>query len=258
MAATRSMLGSVDWARFDLDTLPGNHTAPFDLSNEAVHVWRASLNQMKHRLDEFNSLLSSDEKERVNRFYFEKDRDHFIAGRGLLRILLGNYLGKEPAQVHFSYGPYGKPALKPETRSEGIQFNISHSGDLFLLVLGRDRLVGIDVEAVQPAFDVTKFAAYSFSSNENALLASLSGDEKQRAFFKIWTCKEAFSKANGDGLTMPTEESEILLDADGGVQLGNAQKASCWRLETFEPLPAYPASIAIEGHDWKSSFHGLE
>src|SRR5688500_1044662 len=86
-------------------------SSSLDLSSNDVHVWCASLEQPLEGMAKFFSLLSPDEVARSERFYFERDRSHFIVGRGLLRMLIGRYLQMEPGRVEFSYGRYGKPAL---------------------------------------------------------------------------------------------------------------------------------------------------
>ena len=97
------------------------------LAGSDLHIWCASLNVSPEDLSCHLSLLSQDEIGRAERFYFEKDRNHFIVGRGLLRTILGGYLEMEPAQIEFVYGTYGKPALKSGLKDKVLEFNLSHS-----------------------------------------------------------------------------------------------------------------------------------
>ena len=62
--------------------------------------------------------LAADEKARAERFYFEKDRKHFIVARGVLRAILGRYLNRAPECLSFCYSSYGKPALAGEPDAE--------------------------------------------------------------------------------------------------------------------------------------------
>jgi len=82
------------------------------LTDSDIHIWCASLSASPEDLSHYIPLLSQDELARSKRFYFKKDRDHFIVGRGLLRTILDSYLDVEPSQIEFVYGQYGKPALK--------------------------------------------------------------------------------------------------------------------------------------------------
>jgi 4'-phosphopantetheinyl transferase len=192
------------------------------------------------------------------RFIFEKDRDHYIAGRGRLRIILGSYLDLEPSQLEFVYGPHGKPALKPGLTNKALEFNVSHSKDLALYAVNWNRRIGVDIEYLIPMADMNDFAERFFTPRESAWINALSGEQKEEAFFKTWTCKEAFLKANGSGLTVPINQVEISLEAEGVVELisigDDKEQPARWRLEIFSPFPGYQAALAIEGHAGQTVF----
>lgn len=229
------------------------------LAENEAQVWCASLEKPADIVAGFSALLSPDEQARAARFHFERHRNHFIVGRGLLRTIIGSYLGVEPEQIEFSYGPQGKPALMKVAPGKNLQFNVSHSEDQAVYIFSWNRLVGIDIEFKREMPDQDDFAKKFFSPAESALIASLAGDQKRNAFFKLWTCKEAILKASGDGLTKPIEAAEIsILDGGQAVKLaaidGDRQQASGWHLELFEPVVSYQAALAIEGHDCQIVF----
>ncbi|HEY9601579.1 MAG TPA: 4'-phosphopantetheinyl transferase, partial [Allocoleopsis sp.] len=149
--------------------------APTDLvlSNTDVHVWRASLEQPETLVQQLAQTLSEDECSRASRFYFERDRKHFIIGRGLLRTILGRYLNIEPTQLQFCYSSRGKPALAGGGDNGTLQFNLSHSHGLVLYGVTRDRKIGIDLEQIRPTSDVEKLAERFFSPRESATIRSL-------------------------------------------------------------------------------------
>lgn len=231
------------------------------LSDSDIHVWCASLSASSQELSHYRSLLSQNEVERAGRFVFEKDRDHYIVGRGLLRIILGSYLNLKPAQLEFVYGQHGKPALKPGLTDKVLEFNLSHSKDQVLYAFNWNRKIGVDIEYLIPMADMDDFAERFFTSRESAWINELSGEQKKDAFFKTWTCKEAFLKANGSGLTVPINEVEISLETKGIVELisiGNdKEQVTRWRLEMFNPFPGYQAAFAVEGHEGNISFQFL-
>lgn len=232
------------------------------LAGDEIHVWSASLVQPAAVVADFSALLALDEKNRAARFHFAKDRDHYIVGRGLLRRLLGAYLGLDPAWVAFRYGNYGKPALKAGDLNHTLEFNLAHSGGRALYAFCWNRPLGIDLEQVRAMDHQDDFAAQIFSASESALIASLDGEQKQQAFFKIWTCKEAFFKASGDGLTKPIDQAEIALDVGETARLvsinGDARQAHGWQLETFQPAVGYYAALAFQGQPCKISFQRVE
>jgi 4'-phosphopantetheinyl transferase len=228
------------------------------LTDSDIHVWRFSIEPPQQELESLFLLLSPDEKTRAERFYFERDRNRFIAARGLLRTIIAGYVDMPPSQIEFVYGNFGKPALKSQPQGKALEFNLSHSQDLALYIFNRNRQVGIDVEHVRSMPDMDNFAEQFFSSREIELINSLSGEQKNDAFFKLWTGKEALLKANGGGLTIPLSYMEISLDADGSVTLrsidGDRKQAARWRLESFMPAAGYRASLAVEGCDGQVVF----
>lgn len=247
----------------EFNTSHSNPSSPaIHLAGDEIHLWNASLVQPAAVIAHFATLLSADEKTRAGRFYFEKDRARYIVGRGLLRKILGAYLGLDPAWIEFSYGSYGKPALKVGDLNHTLEFNLAHSADRVLYAFCWNRALGVDLEHIRPMENQDDFAAQIFAPSESTLITSLDGEQKQRTFFTIWTCKEAFFKASGDGLTKPIADAEIVVDVGGTASLlsiaGDPQQASGWCLETFQPATDYQAALAFRGEACKISFQKAE
>lgn len=228
---------------------------PPTLPESEVHVWCLPLDRPQEDRARFLSLLSPDERARAERFHFEKDRDRYTAARGLLRTLLGGYLGEDPSRICFTYGPQGKPALAAAGPGKLLEFNVSHSGDMAAYAFGWGRRLGIDLERVRPVTDQDRLAGRFFSPAESAFVRSLSGEKKLAAFFTIWTCKEAVLKAAGDGLTKPMNQTEVSLPDGRPASLvsvdGDEGREAAWRLESFSPFPGYQAALAVEGRAWE-------
>src|SRR5215212_9581390 len=165
---------------------------PQPLADTDLHVWCTPLNGSSDEIAYCRSLLSQDEKERADRFYFERDRSHYVVGRGVLRVLLGSYLGIEARKIRVSYGPHGKPMLQDTFDNKLFQFNLSNANGWAVLIFGWNHPLGIDLEHVRPFDEADDFARHYYSNRETALLNSLSGDKKWDAFFKFWTPKESF------------------------------------------------------------------
>ena len=218
-----------------------------------LHMWNVPLETAPQEFARLHSLLSADEIARAERFYFERDRFRYIIGRGILRTLLGKYLGTEASEIQFNYGLHGKPAVESLSTGQALQFNLAHSNDRAIFIFGWDRPVGIDIEHVRPLQDADRFAEQFYSTRETALINSLPGDDKWNAFYKLWTCKEAFLKAQGSGLTVPLNQVEIFLDGEEAARLisigGDTEQAADWKLWIFNPLPGYQAAIAIQGFE---------
>jgi len=236
------------------DSLWGLPPSDLALSSDHIHVWCASLDQPASCVQQFAQSLSADERVRAERFHFEQHRNRFIAGRGLLRMILSYYTGIEPSRLQFCYGPHGKPALTEASSSDRLCFNLSHSQELALFAVTRDREIGVDLECVRPISDAEQIAERFFSAQENAVFRALPRNQKQQAFFNCWTRKEAYIKARGEGLSLPLKQFDVSLIPGEPAKLlsirGDPEEASKWSLQALSPAPGYVAALAVEGHGW--------
>jgi 4'-phosphopantetheinyl transferase len=222
------------------------------LKNNEVHVWRASLEMTPYQLKTMKSILSADELSRAGRYYFQKDRDIFIASRGLLRTILGRYLNMGPEELRFCYGPYGKPSLEVKTQGgEVLCFNVSHSHGLALFAFALEREIGVDLEHIRPDISTGDIAAQFFSQRETDALNSLPENIRRKVFFTFWTRKEALLKAEGKGLVHDLNQYEILPDKNKMhiiIRPGNGpQSINIWSLRDLDAGPGYAAALAIQG-----------
>lgn len=231
-------------------------TAPQELALPAgeVHVWRANLDRPPGEMATLAARLSPEEDERAGRFYFERDEKRFVAGRGILRTLLGRYLDMAPSAVQFAYGPQGKPALAPGCGDGSLTFNLSHSHDLALYAFARGRAVGVDLERVRPLADALAIARRFFSPQEVGVLQAAPTAQREMLFFEIWTRKEAYIKALGEGLSRPLRGFSVALGIERApleqVE-GDTEEAARWRLCPLVPGSDYAAAVAVEGDEWR-------
>jgi len=225
------------------------------LGNDEVHVWRATLDQTPSQIQSFRHNLAADELARAERFHFEKDREHFIVARGVLRAILGRYLNRAPEGLSFCYSVHGKPALAGESGGDAIRFNVSHSHGIALYAVTRGREVGVDLERIRSNLAVAEIAERFFSRRDAAMLRTLSTEAQCEAFFRFWTRKEACLKARGEGLSSPLDQIDVLPapgkpDAVPGAQ-PDSSEASRWSLQELVPAPGYVAALAVEGEGWR-------
>lgn len=231
------------------------------LATDEVHVWRASLRAPQRRVARLYATLSADEQERADHFRFVQDQQRFIVARGLLRAVLGLYLGVEAAAVRFAYNPHGKPELEAAevggagVRQAHLQFNLAHSEDLLLCAISSGRRVGIDVERIRPGFADGTLAETFFAPGEVAVLRALPRKDQEQAFFACWTRKEAYLKARGEGLIMPLDAFEVSLRPGEPAALLQAApdpaEVTRWSLCELDLGPAYAATLAVEGQGWR-------
>jgi 4'-phosphopantetheinyl transferase len=201
---------------------------------------------------DLEGLLSPDEHKRAERFAYDHLRRRYIAGRGQLRLLLGSYLQIAPAQVEFVYGPAGKPHLADPAAANRLAFNLAHSEDVALLAFTRGRRVGTDIEQKRDVFDLSLIASRYFSHLEQASLFALPRAEQVEAFYRIWTRKEAFLKAVGDGLWRPLDSFSVSLWRDEAQLLelrDAAYTPAQWQFVHLEPAPGYCGALVWESFE---------
>ncbi|PSF36760.1 4'-phosphopantetheinyl transferase [Aphanothece hegewaldii CCALA 016] len=231
-----------------------------------VQIWVNNLDQPSETIQNLEKILSEDEKERAMRFRFAEHRRRFIVARGGLREILGHYLNLAPQDVRFEYNAKGKPFLCSSLNRE-LQFNVSHSHELALYGVAQSSKIGVDLEYVRTVKDLEHIAERFFCPSEAAIVKTLSSKEKEKAFFKIWTAKEAYLKATGEGIAGGLNQVEVSISkrsasqrASGQFQglksiAGDEQAVNQWRLWSFFPKPDYVATIAVEDVDrvlsWK-------
>lgn len=225
------------------------------LSSDDVHVWRATLDQPAEYVRQLKRSLSEDERLRAERFYFERDRSRFIVGRGLLRFILSRYLEIAANKLQFCYSSRGKPELVETSSAYKLRFNVSHSQEIVLYAVTRDRSIGIDVEYIRPMPEAEQIVKSFFSVYENSVFERLPLCQKQLAFFNCWTRKEAFVKAIGDGLSLPLDQFDVsLIPGEPARLLGiKGGTYSSWSLQDLTPVPGYVGALAVEGQRWNLS-----
>ena len=221
------------------------------LGQEDVHVCIAFLDRAHSEQSYFESILAEAEINRANRFRFHKDRERFVAGRGLLRMILSSYVGMPPNEIIFTYGCHGKPRLKRQDGQPAVEFNLAHSAGTAIYALTRDRPVGVDIESWQSDFPVEEVAKNFFSSAELAALQALPRKLRVEAFFKCWTRKEAFIKALGDGLSCPLADFDVSVMPGEPARLLRVgwapEETSRWCMKDIDGVPGFSAALVLSG-----------
>ena len=190
---------------------PANGPQAIAFGHAGIRLWLATLARTSAEIDEATGWLSGAERARAERFGTDALRERWIAGRTTLRLLLGNVLGIPPAAVEIRRGIRGRPELADP--QAGIDFNVSHTGDAALVGIARGlsprTRIGVDIERRDREVGVDRLARKFLTANERATLANLDLRGRRERFLRYWTCKEAMSKATGDGLIAPFGRVEV-------------------------------------------------
>lgn len=211
------------------------------LAADDLHIWRIALDRDETEVAGLEGLLTREEIERAARFRFEKDRRRYLSAHTMLRKLLSAYLPGGAAPIEFQFGPEGKPAIP----GSPLRFNLSHSGELALAAFTLNRDVGVDIERIREGVNDEGIARRFFSQSESSALSALPEGERDHAFFRIWTRKEAYVKARGGGLSIPLDSFDVSLDS-GKAELLRAPDLGRWEMFHLEPNPGYCAAAVAE------------
>lgn len=172
-------------------------------------------------------------------------------GEPQVRDLLADWLGNPGTAPPLVRDGWGRPRLQAPYADHDTGW--SHSGERLLLALGRDVVLGVDLERSRPRPRALELAARYFAPAEAARLRALAPAQREPAFLRLWCAKEALLKAHGRGLAFGLHRLEFGADGDGAPlrllacdpELG---RPADWRLHEWTPQPGYLAALAWRPH----------
>jgi 4'-phosphopantetheinyl transferase len=173
----------------------------------AVDLWRIPTARPAPEISSLRALLTPAERARADAFRFAPDQARYAVFRGALRQVLGRYLNMAPERVALSVGPHGKPRLP----GDALHFNLTHSGPGAVLAVAADGPIGVDIEVARSASLAGRLAPRVLSDAEHAAYDALPAGGRPMAFLRAWTCKEAYVKATGEGLSFPLPRITVAL-----------------------------------------------
>jgi 4'-phosphopantetheinyl transferase len=220
-----------------------------------VVVWIARISQVIDSLASLDRCLDPQDRARAARFHFVEDRARFTLGRALIRQSVGAYLDLEPEAIELSYTDLDQPGLKNDAN---LHFSISHSHELVAVVLTAHARVGLDVEWMQTNSDLDDLANRIMSATEIETFQKLPPAEKCDAFFRVWTRKEAYLKALGEGISEGLQEISVSLDAGEISSVEDTRdrtSSPAWRLQSLPVPPEYQACLACDNPNKSLQFN---
>lgn len=193
------------------------------------------------------AVLDGEERERALRYRRPADRTRYAVTRAVLRELLGQQLGTEPASLRFAASGHGRPEL---AGFACLSFNVSHSGDHALIAISGVRKVGIDIERVDPALDWQALTGLVCAEDEQQVLMAEPVWLQRQSFFRCWTAKEAVLKTLGLGIAEGLRALAVQPAGDGiqhPVVNGGAPFAGARTLQYhwLTDIPGYMGCVAF-------------
>ncbi len=217
------------------------------LSRNRAEVWWFALADMPNEVwSDWLSALDDEERSRAARFVHDHDRRQFIAAHAMLRGLLQRLAGKPAAEWKFAIGSRGKPALHPDHGMDRLNFNISHTRGAVACAMTLDHPIGVDIEHVERPGRLLEIANSYFAPDELAILHAAPEAEQRTVFFRLWTLKEAYIKARGDGLHLQLDLFAFSLSPPRiAFAPGLADDPVRWHFSTMTPTPEHLLSVAV-------------
>jgi 4'-phosphopantetheinyl transferase len=194
-------------------------------------IW-LDLDRSSQVVDELGALLNPDERARVARLATPLERSRATVRLGRRREVLGEVFALAPEKVVTRYLANGQPhAISP--LGDTLEISASHRDDLGLIALARESKVGVDVEATFELPDPDQFAQWVTAAEELREINELTLAERPAACLRLWTRKEAYLKATGEGIGGGLRHVRVPLDTDA------------WA-ESFRPVPDGPQWLLYE------------
>lgn len=219
-----------------------------ELGPNDVHLWVARLDLSFTALKIYERTLSASELRLAQGYGFEYHRNRFIARRGFVRAVLSRYLRAEPAMLEFAHGPRGKPFLSGDFKGD-LSFNWAHSGDRAILGVARQGDIGVDIERVRPFTGTSQIVNRYGSAGESRAFHYLPLDQRMAGFFNLWTRKEAWLKATGEGIGQQLNLVEVsCLPGESARFLslpGGSQTTAAWVLRDVPICPGFAAALSV-------------
>jgi 4'-phosphopantetheinyl transferase len=157
---------------------------------------------------------------------------------------LSRYLRLNPTSVEFVVGPNGKPYLA----GGQFAFNVSHTGDLALIAVGRGCDIGVDLERLETITDSTQLAAQFFREEEIEALSRACPTTLSSMFLTMWVRKEAILKAEGigigSGLKVLVPHLTLTDAAKVELKTGEIEQRSFY-IYDINPTPSFVGALAV-------------
>ena len=213
-------------------------TTPTSGRVASCDVYFANLSALRPR---HSRLLDDIERRRAESYRHVEDRDRFVLGAVLLRIVASRAIGGTPGEVAVdrTCGRCGKPHGKPRLIGAPLEASIAHSGGIVAVAASVDGPVGIDVEARRP-FDYRAVLSDVCADDEDDFVDSLDD------FYAYWTRKEAFLKATGEGLLRPMRDVGVTPPdlSPAVVRVGTDAPPAAQLVELW-PEDGYACAVAV-------------
>lgn len=196
--------------------------------------------------------LTQERQDKINRFRNYADAQSSLVAELLLRQLIKQHTGRQGKEVVFGANDYGKPFLADEP---SFHFNLAHSGKWIVCAIDSVP-VGVDVEQIQPlGLDIEDISKRLFSADECRDVMNKPEPDRTNYFFNLWTLKESYIKAVGEGLSIALDSFSVRIHRDGVVNFQTEVRSEDWFFRTYDIDCEYKVALCATKDCIQASRH---
>ena len=183
-------------------------------------------------LQEYLEILPTKEQIRLTKFSGSRRKNQLVS-LALLYSELAIKTGESSENLKISRNTNGKPYLADFSQYE---FNLSHCKDFIVMAIAQTDPIGIDIEKVDLSRrNLHRISERFFSSKENEALSKYKDEKHALMFYRLWTLKEAWVKANGEALIPNINTIEFSID-ESSFTIDSVKKFKGGQFLLYRPL----------------------
>ncbi|MCQ4084283.1 4'-phosphopantetheinyl transferase superfamily protein [Streptomyces sp. RB6PN25] len=172
-------------------------------------------------------------------------RERFAASRLLLKHVAAKAIHAPPHTVELAYQAGGRPFLRG---CDQIGISLTHTEQLLMVGITRRGWIGVDAELADRPMLVSGIERQVCTPYERMALACVDEEHRNKEMVRLWTLKEAYSKAIGQGMRFrfnefgfgPSGRPVQVLMPDGSPGTGRE-----WSFGTCQVEGRYTTSWAL-------------
>ncbi|MFC4497386.1 4'-phosphopantetheinyl transferase family protein [Streptomyces ovatisporus] len=195
-----------DWNRLRTDLAGHAHAVVHSRTED----WAPAAQPQRTQDAFLRARLGRRDWERYRSLRVPAVRERFAASRLLLKAAVAAVIQVAPQDVELAYTPAGRPYLPGY---DAVQISLSHTGSLLLVGLATCGVIGVDAERSDRPLYGPGLCRQSCTPHEAGAVEALPRRERDAALVRLWTLKEAYSKAIGLGLGAGFTEFGFPVDA---------------------------------------------
>lgn len=217
-----------------------------------TRVWHLAPESIKDvaTCEKLMRWLSAEERDRMQRFHAAHHRHAYLIGHALVRAALARELDCDPVELRFESNAYGKPSVVLPSSHAKLEFNLSHTEGMSVVAVSRHSRVGCDVESLNRSGLDVEIARRFFTPEESQEIVAHPPGRQIGRLLSYWTLKEAYIKAEGQGLSMGLDSFYFSLQENQSPRLmlksGAQQPSAMWQFKQIILSGHYLISLAIE------------